>query len=315
MRQRHWVRWCISNRQHTPFCIVDVLRFAFNKLLDVGAQSVLYSGVLTQLVHLSLASNELTIESISGVSQQLLATTLTYFDLSGNAIGPAGAAALSGASTTSLKNVSHLKLERCNLALGGVAALFATPGFPKLQYVDLSSNLIGCEGAAILAACERCSNLTHLDLRRTNLGDAGATALATSRRFIGVKRLDLASNHMTQQGTRLLAESAYNFPNLTHLDLSENEVDAGAFASSPHFRRLAHLDLTSCHLRDEDAQTFIHSHSFPCLTSLHLSFPDNDDERNAEIYEALEALKLSRYYPLLTSLRVSFECDLNPFLA
>jgi uncharacterized protein (TIGR02996 family) len=158
---------------------------------------------------------------------------LAELDLSGNAVGPQGAAALA-----------------------------ACPRLAGLAQLDLSHNGIGDEGAAALAASPHLGNLEYLTLYVNDIGDAGAAALAASPHLNRLDFLSLISNQVGPAGVEALA-AATGLPALTRLRLAYNPVgDRGAQAllGSPRLgplssglRRLRELDLRCANVSAEAA--------------------------------------------------------------
>ena len=157
----------------------------------------------------------------------------------GNALGPAGAGALTPALAASA-SLRELFLARCSLGPEGLAALAAS--LPtRLALLDASDNAAGVAGAAALAAAlagGAAPGLCSLLLCNNGMSDAGVVELA--RALEG--RLESSSNSEEASGSSSAGRSAGFF-----LDLGGNSLGEVALAALSRCR-LAALRLHGCSL-------------------------------------------------------------------
>jgi Ran GTPase-activating protein (RanGAP) involved in mRNA processing and transport len=107
--------------------------------------------------------------------------------------------------------------------------------------------------------------------------------------------------------TASVAAAACHWPQLQHLDLRDNVIDADAarslVAAAPHLAHLQHLNLSSNYLRPEGLQVLITAaQHWRELEHLDLSANDLRDEGAELLAEAAEA------WPQLRRLRLSNNC-------
>jgi hypothetical protein len=89
----------------------------------------------------------------------------------------------------------------------GLATLLASPYWPKLEDLWLSSNAIGNEGAVMLAQASSMSELWHLNLTNNGIDLDGVIALARSPMFAKLRHLGLAGNRIGERGIDALADA------------------------------------------------------------------------------------------------------------
>lgn len=139
---------------------------------------------------LDLSRNELgpagTASLAAGIS---CIRTLTFLDLSSNAIKDDGALALAlafGVDSTTCQQLEHLMVETNELRAAGAAALVGLLGSCRaLHTLSLADNLLRDEGAiavatALVTAAHRSHLVLGVDLRSNGIGTTGADALAAS---------------------------------------------------------------------------------------------------------------------------------------
>ncbi|KAG1665496.1 hypothetical protein FOA52_009757 [Chlamydomonas sp. UWO 241] len=226
---------------------------------------------------------------------------LSHALLADNGLGPLGVqplcAALSSPSGGGALAVLDLSLN----ALGdsGVAALVAglLPRVPQLQVLALGSNGISASGAASLAgALPALPQLQQLLLPGNSLGDPGvstlAAALAASCPLLA--SLSLAGNRSVgEHGARALSELLASSTALTLLDLGKCSVGAGgarhlAKAVGAGSCPLRSLDLSGNRLRAEGAQMLSAHLGASGLTHLGLDRNSLGDRGIKALVEALQ---------------------------
>lgn len=131
------------------------------------------------------------------------ADTLQELDLSANALGPAGAAALAP-TLAHLTNLTCLSLASNRLGPEGSACLCpALQLLTRLRTLDISGNMLGVGGLLSLAPALQSLHLTALHLGANCLGPEGAQALSQlmeQMRGQWLQDLDICSNELGPQG-------------------------------------------------------------------------------------------------------------------
>jgi Ran GTPase-activating protein (RanGAP) involved in mRNA processing and transport len=126
-------------------------------------------------------------------------TSLSSLDLSGNAIGASGAAAL--ALSPALAGLRHLGLGRNRLGPAGME-LLSSIRLPALEILDAAANELGAHGAMLLAASPTVRRVKSLDVSDNELATRvwprlGAPALEVSG------EPSVARNGVTEAGVTL----------------------------------------------------------------------------------------------------------------
>lgn len=132
---------------------------------------------------------------------------LRVVSLRGTCIGDAGINIL--ASSTVLRSVRSLGVERCGLSSRGVERLAQCPSLHNLRELYLCNragietgrlNEIGDEGAIAIATSPHLSHLETLDLWHTSVGDQGFEAIATSPSLSRLSSVIAWETQLTQAG-------------------------------------------------------------------------------------------------------------------
>jgi uncharacterized protein (TIGR02996 family) len=155
---------------------------------------LLASPQITNLTHLVLTGDRLTVRVATALAASPYLSRLTALDLSSNLLQAAGVRAL--ASSTRLPSLSRLQLVGNDLGLTAMRALAGSDLLAGLTQLDLAYNKVGDAGAKVLAGASRCANLTLLDLGWNGIGPPGAHALAESPHFSERLRLRLGGNNV-----------------------------------------------------------------------------------------------------------------------
>lgn len=173
---------------------------------------------------------------------------LTCLDVSSNALGPCGGAAIAPALAR-LTALQVLRIAGNGIRVDGATALAAalTP-LRALTSLDVSNNVIQAAGLAALApSLATMSNLAALDVSGSVFATTGAHTLARLLRALpALSSLDLAWNAVGDLGVGALRESLAprppaRPPPLTHLCLRNNNLSRQASED---------LSATLCALRD-----------------------------------------------------------------
>lgn len=226
---------------------------------------------------LNVAGNQLSARGAHAIMTPLLATAplLSDLDLSGNALGDAGIAALGGVLRRGI--IERLRLAVNDIGPRGAAqiARFLTSASDapstsgkssggastaQLAVLDLSYNRLGATGVQQLAPCldpNQCSTLRELSLEGNSLLDDGAKQLARA-----------LANTVTRSSTgSLLAGAVQTAPDgLRALNIGQNGMrapGAAAVASLLRDGSLCEVDLKNNNIGDDGAQVRFQSVLFP----------------------------------------------------
>jgi uncharacterized protein (TIGR02996 family) len=262
---------------------------------------------LPALRKLSLASSKVTAAAVVSLAHSRLAEGLEMLDLSDNAVGADGAAALAGspgrnlrtlrmsgcvltdegiarlAESPRLARVEDLALDSNDASVEGARALASSPHLSALRSLDLGFNDLGDEGLALLASSPHLRTLTTLDVAHAEVGDQGLIALANSAVLPHLCKLRLDHSSLTAAGLQALARSP-GASELVELSLPKCRVDsaaAQALGSSPYLGKLRVLDLSRNRLGPAGAEALARSTSLAGLRRLHIY--DNDLEDDAAL--------------------------------
>ena len=241
--------------------------------------------------------------------------SLTSLDLSYNAVGGDGMAALATALTAWKPPLQKLAMADCQIGASGckslVDALLTLPSAANSFTLDLFSNQAGKQGGADLGrAFENGVAFQYLSTKDCAFGSDGvvefATGLAKSPKLDKLESLDLSSSGVgigDEQGCVKLAEAFETaaFPSLKQLNLAENSLYDGY--CDPLLKSLTKLapaltwiDLACNRLRGPEGLTI--SESMKSLTSLKTiglneNFWMGDDAMAAILTSAADLPKLS----------------------
>jgi len=110
-----------------------------------------------------------------------------------------------------------------------------------LKELHLDKNGLSPEAVIMLAeGLGDSSPLTVLNLQHNNLGPDGASSLKTVlQNIVSLERVQLGGNELGDEGIALIAKAVAAHPNITHLDLSDNELSG---ASENVARMIANTD-------------------------------------------------------------------------
>ena len=236
---------------------VSRLNLSRTDLDDAKLEGLLASGKLAGVQSIRLEGNHMTWASaraLGGASRVELAG-LTHLDVSKNPLGCAAMSAL--ARAPALANLKSLDVSRTGLDADGLRALCSGTSLRKLEELDLSGCAIGGRGTAVsagwlgpLANTSFRESLRRLNLSGCGLVDADMKTLASGFKLKQLSSLNLSHNAFSSVGFGELAISE-RMPALTRLDASHNKLDglvSRSTRASFAFKRLEHLDMSSCHV-------------------------------------------------------------------
>lgn len=133
--------------------------------------------------------------------------------------------------------------------------------FPKLKFLDISSNHIGAQGTQYLTQLPA---LTHLDISENQIGVKGA--LHISKHLESLISLNVSRNQIGAEGAHHIAQLSA----LTHLDISDNQIGAQGAQYLSQLPSLTYLDISKNHIRSEGAR-----HIAELTTLTHLDVSEN----------------------------------------
>jgi hypothetical protein len=200
---------------------------AYLHYMDDGCMSVLSKApFLRALQRLRLSAN-------AACNSVTPAAFVTFFDrigaglgeleVSGLAVGDAGAAAIAGHPTAN--QLVTLVLDGAALSGRGLAMLL--PVLRSVEWLDLSNNrALAADGVRMLAAWPALVGCRGLELGGMRVGDEGAIAIAAAGPVARLERLGLRSNELGNAGAAAVAK--LQAPRLRHLDLSHNRIETTA---------------------------------------------------------------------------------------
>ncbi len=245
--------------------VVRRLNLAGNQIGPEGAAALAQSPYLADLESLDIGENRIGSEGLERLVHSHRLGNLEELRLARNSIGTTGIKALTQ---------SKLALRRLDLSTNRLGSedteLLGKALFGRLQYLNLSGNLLGPDGVALLAVSTLLGSLRELDVTGNGIGPSGAASLALSGNCRQLRRLRLGANHLGRQGLELLLVSS-GFEVLEVLNLSSNGVGpngAMVLASSSLARRLRHLDLRDNDIGDAGFASLLGSPQLMGLTFL-----------------------------------------------
>ncbi|HJZ56563.1 MAG TPA: TIGR02996 domain-containing protein [Gemmataceae bacterium] len=199
------------------------------------------------------------------------------------------------------EHLAELAFTHDGIDAGGLQALAGSPLFPRLEVLELGSNVIPPallvdalaaarepgnlrklslpfnriphEDAPQLFALPVVQGLTHLDLSNNRLDVDGVVALAESRAIRGLRVLNLSKALPGVPGVKAIAEAG-GFAGVRSLDLSENRlgpVAVGLLAKAPGARGLRVLNLANNSITDAGAEALAGARNLAGLLELDLT--------------------------------------------
>ena len=231
------------------------------------------SPLLDSICELDLASTELGNGGLNILLRSPHLRTIESLDLGFNGLDDRGAALL--AETTSLPALKILSLSDNRIGGEGVRRLTESAWFPQIQWLDLTANSVSDVGIIALAARSPIE-LSTLRLTLNPIGDDGVASLLGSALIVHLlhrePRLDFRRMELTSQTCSIIAGSQ-KLAEITHLDLSGNEIDSSgmkslAGATLPKLRRLS---LRGNRIDDEGGIALARSPLMKSLTHLDLA--------------------------------------------
>jgi uncharacterized protein (TIGR02996 family) len=221
---------------------LTALNLGHQRIGSQGLGHLLTAPSLHGLRELGLRSNEIT---TAEPFRSSVGPDLVRLDLSDNAIGEGGAAAL--AESPRLAALACLGLDTCEITGNGVRVLTRAPFWGTLCRLDLSRNPLGELGMWALAEAKPPARLHALRLSDCDLDAPALEVLEVVPWLAGLKRLDLSRNPLNTGSQALLnrlADSALQVLSLAGAGLGPAVIDSLA----PLWSKLVSLDLSDNHL-------------------------------------------------------------------
>jgi len=219
---------------------------------------------------------------------------VTEIDLSGNAFGDAGVAAL--CRSPHLSKLTVLRLAHNSLGDEALAALAGAAALTHLEVLDLSDNGIGPQGVAALAGSTHLLHLSELDLSRNPVGNTGAAALSRSTVLIGIKRLVLAQCQIGDAGMAAFGARTA-MANTELLDLRGNgfgDKGAAEFARSQLVTNLKELRLSFNRIGPAGATALFQAGKLAPIHVLELNDNELGDKGAVAIARSFQLANLDR---------------------
>jgi uncharacterized protein (TIGR02996 family) len=227
-----------------PLASLTALNLARQRIGTPGLAEILASPHLQGVRELRLRSNDITAVEAFRQSQ---GAELLRLDLSDNAIGDRGAAALAGAPR--LEKLACLELDTCEITGDALGWLSCAPFWRTLCRLDLSRNPLGRRGAQALERAGASVRLHDLRLVDCDLDFNAADVLGRIPWLAGLQRLDLSRNNLSRGG--LFATGFLAKGNLRELSLAHTGIGAEDAASLvPLWGQLVSLDLSNNDIQD-----------------------------------------------------------------
>lgn len=174
---------------------------ATHLLTSAGALALAKSKHLTGLEQLELSPNAIGSAGVAALVDAGWA--LEHLDVSGNQLDDAALLAI--AAAPSLKALRFLAVGGGAYTPKGLAALASSKTLGALETLKFDGAPLGAKGLAAFLKALKLPKLTALGLSATGLGDEGAVLLAATKSQL--TSLELQDNKITQAGCRALAES------------------------------------------------------------------------------------------------------------
>ncbi|MFO0937535.1 MAG: TIGR02996 domain-containing protein [Gemmataceae bacterium] len=246
------------------------------------------SHLLESIVELDLAGTELGNGGLNILLRSTYLSGVESLDLGFNGLDDRAAIMLAESQALPVLNVLSLSDNR--LTGEGVRVLAESAWFPRLRWLDLTANAMTDTG--IRAIVSRSGlNLHGLRFTLNPVGDQGFVALTASSLFTRLMerepRLEMRRTGLTSRSCSILA-SEKRFEGITHLDLSENEIDSAGvkLLASASFPRLRHLSLRGNRIDDEGGIALARSPLMKTVSSFDLA---NNNLTQVAVDELLSA--------------------------
>jgi hypothetical protein len=224
---------------------VRSLNLSGNDVSRDGLRALLRSPHAVGLKELSLRDGRLNGQAMAELESALPGLRLEALDLGDNVLKDVGAEYV--AMAPCLRELKVLRLDRCEIQLGGARQFAKRAGFlGTSRQLDVGHNHFGPSGLAALLG-RGPGSLHTLGMRDNDLFDEGAEQLAGSPASDALLEVDLSQNGLGAAAARALGESAH-LRGLLVLRLGDNPINesaAAALAASPLGRRLAVLEVNN----------------------------------------------------------------------
>lgn len=241
------------------------LDLTLNELGPSGAAALALSTSLGGLQHLRLGKNALGREGLQFLLSSSKLQSIEHLDLSSNGLGPAGAMLL--ASSNLARRLRTLDLSDDALGDAGFATLLGASQLAGLRRLRVAQNEITASGIGLLAGA--LPQLEALDVSRNPLAEAGARALAEALCGMNVGSLAVAGAQLTAEGlASIISASGGRLHELTAADNSLGFDGASRLAGIRELGSVERLDLSSCDLGPQGAQTILQSENVSSLEEL-----------------------------------------------
>lgn len=151
-------------------------------------------------------------------------------------------------------SITHLVLSRNRLGVPEAMAIGGALGSSKVEYLDITDNLLGTEGLPfILNALPESHHLGILKLGRNWFGFLSMPLLADVLPKSRIQELDLSENALYDKGVITLATALAHSPSLKSLHVGGCNIyenGAAAIARKLHQSNLTELDLRNNYIQD-----------------------------------------------------------------
>ena len=223
---------------------VRSLTLSGSDVRPAGLRALLRSPHAAALRELSLRGGRLDGQAMAEFGDAVPGLRLETLDLGANVLREVGVEYLVSASC--LRELKALRLDRCEVPLGGARSLAKADFLGGLRLLDIDYNHFGPVGLAALLEREPPS-LHTLRMRHNDLFDKGAAILAGSPASNALLEVDLGMNGLGDAGAHALGASAH-LARLLVLGMMDSRLSESAEAkleTSPLGQRLKVLDLST----------------------------------------------------------------------
>ncbi|EFC43304.1 predicted protein [Naegleria gruberi] len=282
---------------HLPIMHVTALDMSYN-IFDKNSIETLKNGKnlkLEQLNSLHLVYNNIGLEVLTPLLECNVLNNLTRLNLDSNIVHDGLKYLL---ECKNLRNLEYLIVKNNAMTNIRKTQIESNNNFPKLTYLDISSNTIGAYGTKLLSDSGILNNLqtlnisynllrngakylgrnstfmenvTHLDLSNNNLKVEGLTQLLKFLKSSKLKILNLSNNNIGNDGISKLIECTH-LKSLEKLSLIENDIGAqgvNLLANTP-FENLTFLNLNRNPI-SHNSRNLFQPNNFPKLKEIKLS--------------------------------------------